>query len=171
MKKYLWVLLVAFALLVSGCSREIPTETEPATVTIPETTAAPETTVPPTEATYDTSEIDAYLASVKEESEALKYYLQYEAMIQFDMNEKSQDLFALWDIALNYLWDELKVILPEEKFAPLLEEQRAWITERENAMEEAGKEVEGGSMYSQVYNSEGAKWTEERVWELYALLQ
>ena len=87
------------------------------------------------------------------------------------MNLKSQELYELWDGALNYLWGELKDSLPEEDFSKLLDEQRIWIVEKEKSVEEAGKEVEGGSIYSMVVNMEAAKITEERVYELYELLK
>ena len=86
------------------------------------------------------------------------------------MNIKSQELYDLWDGALNDLWDKLQYNLSEEEFSKLLDEQRTWIAEKEKFVEEAGKEVEGGSLYSLVVNMEAAKITEERVYELYELL-
>ena len=38
-------------------------------------------------------------------------------------------------------------------------------------MEEAGKEVEGGSMYPLITNTKAAEITEERVYEFYELLK
>lgn len=171
MKKYVWVSLLALALFVSGCTKEVPPETTTATTietTVPETVAVtvPETTVP-----YDISILAAHLTSVQEESDSIKYYLEFEAMSQGDMNSKSLELYELWDGTLNYLWGELKVCLPEEEFASLLDAQRAWIADKEAAMAEAGQEVEGGSLYPLLINSVGSQWTEERVWQLYALLQ
>jgi len=52
-----------------------------------------------------------------------------------------------------------------------LDEQRTWIAEKEKAIEEVGKEVEGGSMYSLIVNTEAARITEERVYELYEFLK
>ena len=43
--------------------------------------------------------------------------------------------------------------------------------EMKAAVEAAGKEVEGGSAYPLVVNSEAAKLTEERVCKLYELLK
>ena len=68
-----------------------------------------------------------------------------------------QDLYELWDDVLNYLWGELKNALPKEEYEKLLDEQRTWIAEKENALEEVGKEVEGGSLYPLVVNSEAAE--------------
>ena len=189
MKKQILIILT-LCLALTGCGKADTPATEttiPATVetALPETTAPataetvlPETTAPATEETtvetappYDIRKVDAYLAAIKEESDAIKHYLEFEAMSQLDMNEKSLELYELWDGALNYLWGELKTVLTEEDFESLLDQQRTWIADKEAAIAEAGAEVAGGSMYPLIINSVGAKWTEERVWELYALLQ
>ena len=117
------------------------------------------------------SSYDDYMASIAEQSDILKTALEQEALTQQDMNLKSEKLYKLWDDALNYLWGKLKETLPEEEFTKVLDEQRTWIAEKEKNVEEAGKEVEGGSMYSLVVNMEAAKITEERVYELYELLK
>lgn len=119
----------------------------------------------------DISSYDDYMASITEQSDILKTSLEQETLTQQDMNLKSEKLYELWDDALNYLWGKLKESLPEEEFSKLLNEQRIWIAEKEKNVEEAGKEVEGGSMYSLVVNMEAAKITEERVYELYELLK
>ena len=41
--------------------------------------------------------------------------------------------------------------------AKLLEEQRAWIKDKEAAVQEAGKEAEGGSLQPLLENTEAAK--------------
>lgn len=115
--------------------------------------------------------MDDYMASVIEQSDIIKSALENEVVTQTDMNIKSQELYELWDGALNHLWSELKNRLSEEDFSELLDKQRIWIEEKEKSVEEAGKEVEGGSMYSLVVNMEAAKITEERVYELYELLK
>jgi uncharacterized protein YecT (DUF1311 family) len=112
------------------------------------------------------SGIDDYISSVEERSDAIKDCLENEVLTQSEMNEKSKELYDLWDGALNYLWAELKKGLPEEDFNILLDEQRMWIADKEAAVEAAGSEVEGGSMYPLVVNSVAAQITEERVYEL-----
>ena len=97
-------------------------------------------------------------------------YLENEAMSQYDMNVKSQELYELWDDALNYLWGEIRNVLPAAEFEKLLDEQLTWIEDKEKAVEEAGKEVEGGSMYPLVVNSVAAEITEERVYDFVELL-
>ena len=50
--------------------------------------------------------------------------------------------------------------------AKLTKEQLEWIAMKEASMKEAGKEVEGGSMYGMVVSQRGAGLTKERVYEL-----
>jgi len=114
---------------------------------------------------------DDYLTSIIEQSDIIKASLEQETLTQADMNLKSEKLYKLWDNALNDLWGKLKDSLSDEEFSKLLDEQRIWIAEKEKNVEEAGKEVEGGSMYSLVVSMEDAKITEERVRELYELLK
>lgn len=116
-------------------------------------------------------DINAYMVNVEEQSNSIKKFLEYDALTQLDMNMKSQELYEIWDDALNYLLGELKNKLSEEEFAKLQDEQNIWSEEKEKAIDESKKEVEGGSMYSLVVNSEAARITEKRVYELYELLK
>lgn len=114
---------------------------------------------------------ESYMVTIEEQSDDIKYALENEVVTQAEMNEKSQELFELWDGALNYLWGELKNVLPEKEFEELRDEQRTWIAQKEEAVETAGKEFEGGSLYTMVVNTEAATITEKRVYELYELLK
>ena len=95
----------------------------------------------------------------------LKEELQ-NAQTQAEMNQISYELYTTWDEALNTIWGILKENLDEESMRRLTEEERNWIAEKEAAMQEAGAEYEGGSMYSMVVNLKAAELTEERVKEL-----
>lgn len=95
----------------------------------------------------------------------LKEELQ-NAQTQAEMNQISYELYTTWDEALNTIWGILKENLDEESMRRLTEEERNWIAEKEAAMQEAGAEYEGGSMYSMVVNLKAAELTEERVNEL-----
>ena len=53
----------------------------------------------------------------------------------------------------------------------LAAEQSAWGEDTEEAVRAVGKEIEGGSVYPLVVNTEAAKRTEARVYELYELLK
>ena len=171
MKKSVLILILAIVFFATGCVNE----DEKVTQVLPTT----ENTSQENEATEQNSfpsypigdRLDDYMTSVKEQSDTIKTYLEHDALTQADMNVKSQGLYELWDDALNYLWGELKISLPKEEFVKLQDDQRIWIAEKEKTLEEAGKEVEGGSLYSLVVNGEAAKLTEERVYELYELMK
>jgi len=114
-------------------------------------------------------DMDTYIESIKEQSDTIRASLENDPLTQAEMNVKSQELYELWDGALNYLWGEVKILSLEEEFEKLLDEQRAWITKKEEKAAEAGKDVEGGSLYPLVVNGEVARITEERVYMLYDL--
>lgn len=167
MKKFVILLVSVMILLASGCKGGEAPATP--TVTTGAATEATETT-PPETTVSETALLEDYMASVKERADAIRGALQQEPLTQVEMNAKAQELYTLWDTALNELWGKIKEKLPEEDYVKLLEQQRAWVAEKEQAMEAAGKEVEGGSMYPLIVFGEAASITEVRVYELYALL-
>lgn len=112
-----------------------------------------------------------YLTSVREKSDAIRHSLEQEALTQTDMNQISGELRTLWDEALNRLLDEAQKVLPEAELAQLAAEQNAWQADMMTAVEAAGKAYEGGSLYPLVVNSEAARLTEERVYQLYEQLK
>lgn len=121
---------------------------------------------------YDTSRwIQEMMAAAEEQSDELQDSLMHDSLNQGEMNEKAAQLYQIWDDVLNRLWAELKDTLPEEEFQQLLDEQRAWIVRKEQAVKEAGEEFAGGSMYGMVVNSKAADITQERVYQLYELLE
>ena len=168
MKKRLFIVMLILALLISGCVKDEPQVAETGSVTDSAVSAA-ETERNETSG-YDISSVDAYLASVEEQASAIEYSLENEVLNQNEMNRKSLDLYNLWDGALNYLWGELKAVLPEDEFTALLSEQLIWIEEKETEQKEAAGEFEGGSLYPFIFNGRGAAVTEERVYELYDIL-
>ena len=115
--------------------------------------------------------LDEQLASIREQADAISASLQNDPLTQTDMNLKSQELYELWDSALNAVLAALQNTLPEEELTALAEEQQAWTAEKDAAVEKAGQEVQGGSLYPLVVNSEAARLTEERVCELYERLK
>lgn len=159
MKKRVLILGLAIMLLVAGCVKTDADQENKVTEQ--------------NEVQNDDSgdKMDEYMTSIKEQSDSIKDFLEHDAETQTDMNVKSQELYELWDEALNYLWSELKNNLSEEEFAKLLDEQRIWIEEKETAVKEAGKEFQGGSIYALVVNGEAARLTEERVYELCEILK
>jgi len=178
MKKSALMLILGITIFAVGCGKEdvktphVSQTMEDSNVTMDDETDSQAEVGKDDVLNNDNSvEWNEYMVSIKEQSDGIKYFLENDAMTQMDMNTKSQELYELWDDALNYLWGELKGSLSEEEFLKLQDEQRKWIAEKEISVEEAGKEVEGGSMYPLVVNMEAAKLTEERVYELYELLR
>ena len=107
----------------------------------------------------------------KQWSDTIKASLENDDLNQAEMNEKSLELYNTWDAALNTLWAKLKEELPEDQMNDLLKEQRAWIAEKEQAVEEAGEEAKGGSLEPLLRNDKAAELTEKRVYELYEILE
>lgn len=196
MKTRILIVLLVIVILAAGCSKTAANQTTASTTaatttaategpkdettapaesgetsateeTSPETTAAPQPEA--TEAHTDDA-LNDYMDSLKAQSNALKASLQ-EEQSQAELNRISQELYELWDTALNDLWAKLKDSLPDEEFDKLLDEQLIWIDNKETAVAEAGKPYEGGSIYPLIVNREAAQITEDRVAELYQLLK
>lgn len=193
MKKLVFLLLLTIAVSVSGCGKEdVNTPQEPQNTeaengkenTTEENTDQVDTETDQNTETENDTEADQnvpskeeirnslndYLTSVKEQADAINTSLENDILTQQEMNIKAEELYKLWDDALNHVWGVLKDNLSEDEFAQLLDGQRTWIDAKEKAVEEVGKEVEGGSMYPLVVNSEAARLTEERVYELYDMM-
>lgn len=115
--------------------------------------------------------IDEMLDSAERSAQVIKESLEKDNLTQTELNEKSNELYEIWDKLLNDFWKELKATMPNDEFQSLLNEQRAWITEKETAVEKAGAEYAGGSMEVLAKNMKAASMTEERVYELYKLLK
>jgi len=111
-------------------------------------------------------EIKTDIAEAESKAAKLEEALQ-EAVTQTDMNLLSSEIYQVWDDVLNRVWGILKNgVLDAETMEALTEEQLRWITEKEAAMQEAGAEYEGGSMYALVVNNKAAELTRLRVYEL-----
>lgn len=160
MKKGILLLTLVMAIFMVGCGDNDVKESN-----------EPQTTESEKDSNTESVAWDDYIKSVKEKSDRIKVSLENDELTQTEMNIKSQELYELWDGALNDMWSELKLSLSEEEFSKISDEQSTWSAEKEKSVEEAGKEVEGGSLYSLVVNMEAAKITEERVYELYELLK
>lgn len=106
-------------------------------------------------------EIEAAEAKAAELENALQ-----NAQTQADLNTLSGELYTVWDDTLNAIWEILKEELSAEDMKQLTAEELQWIDEKEAAVQAAGAEVEGGSMYSMVVNQKAADLTKERVYEL-----
>ena len=119
----------------------------------------------------DADSLGGYLASIKERSDAIRTSLEHEELTQSDMNQKSEELRALWEDAVDHLLEEAKKALPDAELEQLAAKQSAWYTGMLTAVEAEGKAYEGGSLYPLVVNMETARLMEERVDQLYELLK
>ena len=115
--------------------------------------------------------IAAYMTTARAQSDAIKTSLEKDALTQNELNQKSGELYDLWEKAMNRLLEEAEKTLPAAEKAKLTAEQSAWLETRTQAMDAAGKDVEGGSVYALVVNMEAARLTEARTNELYELLK
>ena len=92
-------------------------------------------------------------------------------LTQADLNEKSQQMYEIWDLTLNEIWGILKRNLSQNDMEALTKEQLDWIARKEQSMKDAGAEFEGGSMYGMAVCQRGAEITKERVYELLEILE
>lgn len=109
--------------------------------------------------------IRIWVQDAEEASAGLDVWLETN-ITQADMNLAAQDRYRIWDDVLNGLWAVLKEVLPKEEMDRLTREELDWIKEKEAAVQAAGAEVEGGSIYPAVVNGTAAQLTRERVYEL-----
>lgn len=96
--------------------------------------------------------------------------VQEGTLTQAEYNEKAADLYHLWDRALNEVWSVLKRTLEPEAMDALTVEEREWIAMKEQAVQEAGAEFEGGTMQQRIMDNTAAELTRERVYELYEMV-
>lgn len=110
------------------------------------------------------------ISSIEGEAASLEASIQNDALTQTEYNEKTKELYDLWDAALNDVWSVLKQTQDQETMSALTVEEREWIAAKEQAVAEAGAEYEGGSMQQMAVNQKAAELTKERVYELLELL-
>ena len=112
---------------------------------------------------------DSILADYKEaiqKQEDIESKLGDSLLPQQSLNQLAYEEYELWDNLLNRMWTYLNDDLSESEMNKLLEEERAWLKEKENAMKDAGADFEGGSMQPLVEYSTGATYTRKRVDDL-----
>ena len=90
---------------------------------------------------------------------------------QQTMNVKSGEIYNEWDRLLNEIYGYLKETMSQNEFAALQKDEQNWIKKKENAINEAGKEYEGGSMAPLARNSVAIDYTKERCEYLLSLIK
>lgn len=109
------------------------------------------------------------LADIERVTGELNDSIENDPLTQAEYNQKTLELYEQWDSALNTLWDILKQTLDAKTMNVLTADQREWIAQKEEAMEKAGAEFEGGSMQPMIQNNTAAEMTRDRVYELMEL--
>lgn len=109
------------------------------------------------------------VAAAEESAAALENSIQNESLSQAQLNEKTGQLYELWDGVLNHIWSVLEQTKDEETMMAITEEELAWINQKEEAAAQAGAEFEGGSLQPMVMNQTAAEMTKARVYELLEL--
>lgn len=94
------------------------------------------------------------------------YSMQSDLQTQYEMTKCATQSYESWDALLNVVYDYVIGVLPNDEASELSSDQKAWISEKENAMESAASEYTGGSMYGMINAQTGANYTKERVREL-----
>jgi len=87
------------------------------------------------------------------------------------MNITSGELYTVWDEAINSVWQILRETLPEGEFGDLLDRQLEWIDWKEDEIQYAAAEYDGGSMAALAANQKATELTRERVYELAKYLE
>lgn len=115
--------------------------------------------------------IESELQKIEEKAATMQEDLSSGELTQQEMNTLSLQLYQLWDNELNSIWSRLKETLDEDTMANLTQEERDWIKTKDSAVEEAGKDAEGGSLQPLLENDEAAELTRDRVYELVEYLK
>lgn len=83
-----------------------------------------------------------------------------------EMTEAMGEIFIKWDDALNEIKCVLKIQLSVNEMEKLKNEQRKWLTYRDEEAKKAAAKYEGGTMETLEYISVQANLTKERCYEL-----
>lgn len=111
------------------------------------------------------ADLEKEILAIEAEALTIQNKLQ-EAATQTDMNLISEEDYLLWDDELNSLWSRFSEAAPEDFKAVILEEQRAWIKNKEKEIEFAGSECEGGSIQPLIRNTKASELTRIRCYEM-----
>ena len=122
------------------------------------------TVVTEKETKYD---VEGKIASAKKEASELEKKMEEDgSLTQADMNQLSNDIYAIWDNTMSDMLRALKETVDEKTMKDIEKEQQDWVAEKEQKVKAAQAEFEGGSMAVLAGNQKAAELTEERVNEL-----
>lgn len=118
-----------------------------------------------------TDSLKEIVAATEESAATLENSIKNDPLSQAELNEKTKELYDLWDSVLNRIWDVLNQTKDEETMSSITSEELAWINQKEEAVAQAGTEFEGGSAQPMVMNQKAAEMTKDRVYELLKLFE
>ncbi|TKC16724.1 lysozyme inhibitor LprI family protein [Robertmurraya kyonggiensis] len=114
-----------------------------------------------------TGEKEKYIKQLNDIKKGLSEFDKaLETGTQFEIGQAYGEIFTRWDNALNDIYGALEKQLSASEMDRLREEQRKWITYRDETAKKASLKFEGGTMESLEYISTQARLTEERCYEL-----
>lgn len=120
---------------------------------------------------YDSREnLKDVIRMTKTRADELETSLAGDSLTQAEMNETAEKLYQVWDDALNTVWNVLKQTLSAEHMKSLTSEQKNWISEKEQAADDAGASYEGSSMQDFIIWQKKTEMTRARVYELLELI-
>ncbi|PLR67144.1 hypothetical protein CYJ36_14300 [Bacillus sp. UMB0893] len=114
-----------------------------------------------------TGEKEKYIKKLNDIKKGLgEFEKVLESGTQLEMGQAYGEIFTRWDNALNDIYGALEKQLSASEMDMLREEQREWITYRDETAKKESLKFEGGTMESLEYISTQARITEERCYEL-----
>ena len=129
----------------------------------------PEQTEKPSISNEKLSKKDAFLDKADDIEWYSETYLET-AETQSEINSESSIVYKKWDALLNEVYQYLKTVMSDSEFKQLQEDEIAWITKKEKAIDAAGAEWEGGSGEPMARNMTAIQYTEERCYYLISLI-
>lgn len=111
---------------------------------------------------------EKYLAKIAEVENGIKELDPvFENGTQIELTEAQVEVFERWDTLMNEIYKELETQqLSPNDMNKLREEQKNWLTSRDEKAAEVASKYEGGSMKNLEYASVQAQLTKERSYEL-----
>lgn len=116
-------------------------------------------------------DVEAQVSEVEIQYEKKLERLETEELNQLEMNFLAKDIYDLWDDEINRVWEYLTDNLDKDQMDNLTTLQIEWISNKENEINKAGSEYEGGSIRPMIEHLKGAELTRERVYELLELIK
>ena len=115
--------------------------------------------------------LKANLTYIEDWAASIEDSIKNDLLTQTELNEKTLELYGLWDATLNNVWDVLKKTQDAAVMNSLTVEEREWIALKEQTVAEAGADYEGGTMQAMIKNQTAAEMTKARVYELMELFE